>query len=49
MKLACDAALVVGFAAAVLGFWMMWHPAGWMIGGLGLMASAFFIGYGQKR
>jgi hypothetical protein len=31
-----DLVVLAGFAATSYGFWLAWHPLGFMLGGLGL-------------
>lgn len=38
-----DGAFFVGAGLAAYGFWLAWHPLGFIIGGLGVSASAYLV------
>jgi hypothetical protein len=44
-----DLLFLVGAAVFAFGFWLAWHPLGFIVGGLTLAAFAFFGGYRIPR
>lgn len=39
-----DAESLIGFAVVSYGFWLAWHPLGFIIGGLALSAQGVLLG-----
>jgi uncharacterized membrane protein YiaA len=44
-----DALFFVGVAVFAYGFWLAWHPLGFIIGGLALAVFAFLTAQSRQR
>lgn len=43
LKTGCQLAVFIGLIATVYGFWLIYHPLGYIIGGLTLTMEAGYI------
>ena len=43
-QLIADLSVLAGIAALSYGFWIAWHPLGFIVGGSALMASGILFG-----
>jgi hypothetical protein len=47
-KIGFDLLFLCGCALLAYGFWLAWHPLGFIVGGLLLAAVSFFLGYNNR-
>ncbi len=43
-----DVVLLLGFLGMAYGFWLAWHPLGFILGGIALIAFALMVERGSK-
>jgi hypothetical protein len=46
-KIVFDLLFLCGCALLAYGFWLAWHPLGFIVGGALLAAVSFFVGYNR--